>query len=112
VAVVIQLIALYAPRAPSEGGRYHLDKLVHAAIFAAVVWTGRRAGLPFRWLVLACAVHGPLSEWIQGHFLPHRDGNVPDAIADLIGVAIGAVLPQRRRGGERRGGPRRERMRG
>jgi VanZ family protein len=104
IAVVVQLIALYLPRAPSEGGGHGVDKVVHAAIFAAVVWTGRRAGLPYVWLVLVCAVHGPLSEWVQSRFLPHRDGSVDDAIADLVGVAIGAVLPTRR-------GPRpRERM--
>jgi VanZ family protein len=74
-----------------------LDKIVHASLFAAVVWTGRRAGLPPVWLILVCAVHGPVSEVIQGHFLPHRDGTVGDALADLTGTAIGALLPIRRR---------------
>jgi VanZ family protein len=96
IAVVVQLVALYVPRAPSEGGGHGIDKVVHAAIFAAVVWTGRRAGLPLLWVVLLCAVHGPVSEWVQSHFLPHRDGSVDDAVADLVGVAIGAVLPTRR----------------
>jgi VanZ family protein len=92
----VQLYALYAPRAPSEGSGWGLDKIVHAALFAAVVWTGRRAGLPPVWLVLLCAVHGPVSELIQAHVLPHRDGTVGDALADLTGTAIGALLPIRR----------------
>jgi VanZ family protein len=71
---------------------------VHASLFAAVVWTGRRAGLPPIWLVLICAAHGPVSELIQAHFLPHRDGTVGDALADLTGTAIGALLPLRRGG--------------
>jgi hypothetical protein len=100
VALAVQLVALYAPRALSEGGGYELDKLVHAAIFAAVVWTGRRAGLPWRWVVLLSAVHAPLSEWAQSQFLPHRDGSVWDAVADLVGVGVGAWLPQRRATGE------------
>jgi VanZ family protein len=101
IAVVVQLLALYVPRAPSEGGGHGVDKVVHAAIFAAVVWTGRRAGLPLLWLVVVSAIHGPLSELIQSHLLPHRDGSVNDALADLVGVAIGAVLPTRRGPGPR-----------
>jgi hypothetical protein len=96
VALAVQLVALYVPRTPSEGGGRGVDKLIHAAIFAAVVWTGRRAGLPIGWVLLLSAVHAPLSEWIQAHFLPDRDGSVTDALADLAGVAIGALLPVRR----------------
>jgi hypothetical protein len=98
VALAGQLIALYAPRTPSEGSGWGLDKIVHAGLFAVVVWTGRRAGLPPVWLVLLCAVHGPVSELIQAHFLPRRDGTVGDAVADLTGTAIGALLPVRHRG--------------
>ena len=92
VALAVQLLALYVPRAPREGGGHGVDKLVHAAIFAAVVWTGRRAGLPLRWVVVLSALHAPFSEWFQAHFEPHRDGSVSDAVADLVGVSIGALL--------------------
>lgn len=108
VALVVQLVALYIPRAPSEGGGHGVDKLVHAAIFAAVVWTARRAGLPYLWVVLLSALHAPFSEWFQSHFEPHRDGSVSDALADLAGVALGAVLPVRR--AARDTGPDRGRM--
>lgn len=100
VALGAQLLALYVPRAPSEGGGHGVDKLVHAGLFAAVVWTGRRAGLPFWWVVVLCALHAPLSEWIQSTLLPHRDGSVDDAVADLVGVVLGVVLPARRPGRE------------
>ncbi len=93
VALAVQLAVLYWPTAPSEGGIDQLDKVVHATVFAAVVWTGRRAGLPPVWLVLVCALHAPVSELAQAHFLPHRDGSVPDALADLVGVGVGALLP-------------------
>jgi VanZ family protein len=98
LALAVQLIALYAPRAPSEGSGWGLDKVVHAALFAAVVWTGRRAGVPAVWLVVICAVHAPVSELVQAHLLPHRDGTVGDALADLAGVAVGALLPIHRSG--------------
>lgn len=95
IALAVQLVALYLPRAPSEGGGHGVDKLVHAAIFGAVVWTARRAGLPLGWVVLLCALHAPLSEWVQSHFLPHRDGSVADALADLAGVLLGSLVPIR-----------------
>jgi VanZ family protein len=98
VVLAVQLVALYAPRAPSEGSGWGLDKIVHAGLFAAVVWTGRRAGAPTFWLVLLCAIHAPVSELVQGYLLPHRDGTVGDAVADLVGVALGAVLPVPRAG--------------
>jgi VanZ family protein len=98
VVLAVQLVALYAPRAPSEGSGWGLDKVVHATLFAAVVWTGRRAGVPPWWLVLLCAVHAPVSELVQGYLLPHRDGTVGDAVADLLGVAVGAFLPVPRAG--------------
>jgi VanZ family protein len=98
LALAAQLIAVYAPEAPSEGGGHGVDKLVHATLFAAVVWTARRVGLPSVWVVVLSAAHAPVSEWGQAHFLPDRDGSVSDAVADLVGVAIGAVLPIRRSG--------------
>jgi VanZ family protein len=98
VALTAQLVALYAPRAPSTGSGFGLDKVVHCLLFAAVVWTGRRAGLPAVWVVVLCAIHAPVSELIQAHLLPHRDGTVGDALADLCGVALGALLPVHRSG--------------
>jgi hypothetical protein len=93
LALCAQLYALYAPRAPSTGSTWGLDKIVHASLFAAVVWTGRRVGLPPVWWIAVCAIHGPVSELVQAHFLPHRDGTVGDALADLAGVAVGSLIP-------------------
>ena len=33
-----------------------------------------------------------LSEVVQGLFLPHRSGDVLDAVADLTGVALGVLV--------------------
>ena len=90
-AVAVQLVVLYAPRAPSTGG-LPIDKLVHAVIFGGVLWLGVLARIPARPLILLLGVHAVLSELIQGALLPHRDGNAWDAAADLTGVLIVTVL--------------------
>ncbi len=101
-AVVVQLVVLYAPRAPSEAGVPGIDKVVHLSVFALVMVAGLRSTAP-RWLVLVLTVvHAPVSEVLQSALLAHRDGNVPDAVADLVGCALGWALVEgwtrRRRG--------------
>ena len=94
LAVVAQLVALYWPRPVDPGTPLPVDKLVHAAIFGAVLWTGVRAGLPLRPLTAVLAVHAGVSEVVQGTMLD-RDGNVPDALADLTGLVIAWLLLRR-----------------
>lgn len=93
LAVLVHLVVLYWPA--SAAGPAGLvpgtDKLVHAAVFAAVAWTGLRAGLPVRWLVAALLGHAVLSEVVQGTLLAERDGDPGDALADAAGV-LAAVL--------------------
>jgi VanZ family protein len=97
-AVAVQLVVLYAPAAPeAPTGGLRVDWLVHFAVFGAVVWTGRQAGLPGGWLVALAALHAPGSEAVQAWLLPDRSGNPSDVLADLVGVAAGAVVPLRRR---------------
>ncbi len=96
VTVAVQLALLYAPSAPSvPTGGVRIDWLVHLAVFAAVTWVGRRAGLPYVPLLVVVAVHAPVSELVQHWWLPHRTGDPTDVLADLAGVALGALLPAR-----------------
>lgn len=98
LAVLAQLVALYWPRPVDVGSGISLDKLVHATIFGAVLWTGVRAGLPAWPLAAVLAVHAGVSEVVQATLLD-RDGNPWDAVADLVGLALaGAAL---RAGGRR-----------
>ncbi len=94
VAVVVQLVVLYAPRAvgPSAG---QADKLVHVAIFAFVAWAGVRAGLPVVPLVVVLAAHAVLSELVQSTLFDERTGDPWDVVADLVGVGLGALLTRR-----------------
>ncbi|HLR97548.1 MAG TPA: hypothetical protein VK053_23710 [Jiangellaceae bacterium] len=94
IAVAVQCLALYVPTTSGlpEGPPYG-DVLVHVVVFAFAVWAGRSAGLPTGWLVGAFASHAVLSEVIQAVWLFDRVGDVTDVVADLVGVAVGAMLP-------------------
>lgn len=95
VALGVQLVLLYWPRAVSTGSGLPWDKLVHALVFGLVLWTGVRAGIPTRpWLVVSL-VHAVLSEVLQGTLLPDRAGDPWDAVADVVGVLLAAALVAR-----------------
>jgi hypothetical protein len=95
-AVLLNLVVLYAPDpgAPPGSG-LGLDKVVHAGIFALLVFTGLRAGLAPRWFLPVVLAHAVISEIIQAAVLPHRAGDPTDALADAVGIALGYVLNRR-----------------
>lgn len=93
LAVVLQLVVVYVPRAPSTvEGVPHLDKLVHLGIFALPVVAGLLARLPALPVVVGLAVHAALSEQLQTWLLPERSGSWTDGVADLLGVLLGVVV--------------------
>ena len=69
LALALQLVVLYAPSSPSGGGVPHLDKAVHAAVFAAVAWAAPRAGVPVVATAVALVAHAVLSEVVQAALL-------------------------------------------
>jgi hypothetical protein len=91
VAVALQLLALYSPHAPPGPQITGLDKVVHMCIFAAPALAALMAGISAPWALGILAVHAPVSELIQHFALPHRTGDVFDAMADLGGVALGSL---------------------
>lgn len=91
VAVAVQLIALYAPRAPAGPQVNGFDKVIHLSIFAAPALLALIVGIRARWALGVLAVHAPISELIQHFALPHRSGDVFDALADLSGVLLGGL---------------------
>jgi hypothetical protein len=92
-AVAVQLVVLYWPRPVDTGGGVGIDKVVHAALFAVVALTGRRAGVPPAWLAGLLLAHAVLSELLQHLVLPNRSGDPWDALADAVGVLVGMLLP-------------------
>jgi VanZ family protein len=89
VALVVQLIAVYAPAGPPGPQVNGLDKVVHVFIFAAPACAALMVGIRARWALGVLAVHAPVSELIQHFLLPHRSGDVLDVLADLSGVVLG-----------------------
>jgi len=96
LALVVQLVALYLPgdaqgliELPSLPGA---DKVVHLLLFAVPVYLfgrlTRRVGL----VASAFAVHAVVSELVQWRFIPSRDGDVLDAVADLVGIGLAVAL--------------------
>ncbi len=97
-ALAIQLWVLYQPGSPypSVMPFPFADKVVHAAVFFLPAVFLR--GLTSRWWpMVLLAVHAPVSELIQITWVPHRSGEIWDAIADLAGLALGVVLGSWRR---------------
>ena len=91
----IHLLALYWPRVDIEGAPQDADKWTHLVLFGAPVAAACLVVGRARWLagvVALFAVHAPLSELVQAQFLPGRSGDPRDALFDVVGVGLGAVV--------------------
>ena len=92
ISVIVQLVVLYAPPGPGDGPFAHSDKMVHLLVFLVPVAVALLAGAA-RWLVVAVfGAHALVSEVVQGVLLPTRSGDAADALADLVGIALGVGL--------------------
>ena len=91
IALAVQLMVLYAPRAPAGPPVNGFDKVIHLSIFAAPVFAALMVGIRARWVLVVLALHAPISELFQHFVLPHRSGDVFDAMADLSGVLLGGL---------------------
>ena len=76
-----------------------LDKIVHIVLFGGFVWLwcyyyqARPAALQqlirrFFYIFVAAAVYGIGMEYVQKYFIPLRDFDEADIIADLIGASL------------------------
>ena len=98
-AVLLNLLVLFAPRAPSVStGGLPVDKVVHLLVFAWPTVALIGAGLPRRWVLLGMVAWAPFSELVQRLLLDHRSGDPLDMLVDLLGVAVGAWLTRPRPG--------------
>jgi VanZ family protein len=95
--LIVQLVLLYWPRTTQPSGGLPWDKIVHALIFGLVMYTGVRAGLPWRAWLAVTLVHAGLSETLQHWLLPNRSGDVWDALADAVGAVVAAWIVRPRR---------------
>ena len=89
--VALQLCAVYWPSVDVQGPVSWTDKAVHALLFLVPTVAGLLAGLRPAYVIAALALHAPVSELLQHLVLPHRSGDVWDAVANLAGVVLGVT---------------------
>lgn len=95
LAIGLQLWGLYAPEAPDSGDLPGSDKLGHVLMFALVMASGVVAGIPAALLAVVLVLQAVVSETVQGMLLSMRSGDVWDAVADLVGIALGWAIAHR-----------------
>jgi VanZ family protein len=93
VAVLLSLAVLFAPSAEVPSTPPGVDKLVHAALFAALASTGRWAGISRGVLAPLLVLYAAASEVVQG--MIGRDAAVGDWVADVVGLLLALLLWQR-----------------
>ena len=80
---------------------HNSDKLVHATLFACMGFLAVRGWAQRRqlaWVLLGVMWLAPQTEWLQA-YIPGRGASLADALADVLGLAVGvagAVLLRRR----------------
>ncbi|GAA4408302.1 hypothetical protein GCM10023168_25440 [Fodinibacter luteus] len=92
LAVLVQLVVLYAPSGPGGPLFPHADKVAHVLVFLAPTALALLAGLRSAVVVAVLAGHAVLSEVVQAAVLPTRAGDPADVLADLVGVALGVLV--------------------
>ena len=97
LVVLLSLWMLFSPGSTVPSGPPYSDKVVHTLLFAALAWTGLRAGLRPAALLVALAAYAGVSEVLQSVLPIHRDGDVADAAVDLAGILLGTVVARRLR---------------
>lgn len=92
VTVLVSLAVLFAPPADVPTTPYGVDKVVHAALFAALAFTARWAGVGRGVTAALTVVYAGVSEVLQGTHLVGRDASLGDWLADVVGVLAGLLL--------------------
>ena len=99
--LILVLISIPGNMIPQEQKFFvpDFDKLIHAVLFGTLVWlwchyyhrkwiAGKKLARQFFYVFLAAALYGFGTEILQKYFIPMRDYDNVDIIADLTGAAI------------------------
>ena len=89
LSLLVSLLVLFTPAPDVPQGPDGVDKVIHVALFAALAFTGRYAGVPGRWLVPALLAYGGISEPLQSLPGIDRSTSLADWGADAVGVTLG-----------------------
>ena len=100
VTFVVALIVLFTPASGVPSSFQHSDKIIHCILFAALAYTSRLAGIGWVKTALWVSAFAVMSEFLQAILPLGRSGSAADALADVVGIALGLVaasrvLPQR-----------------
>jgi VanZ family protein len=90
--LVLSMLGFFTPSSDLPAGPPVSDKLEHAAIFVALVLTGRLAGFRLDRLLRGLLGYALLTEALQAVLPIHRDGDWRDVAADVIGMLIGVAV--------------------
>jgi len=91
LALAVHLWGLYTTSPPDAGALSFpgIDKVAHVVLFAVPTWALLRV-VPNQWFALVpMLLHVPVSELVQANVLANRGGEWWDAVAGLVGVAVG-----------------------
>ena len=88
-ALFALVISLVPPPAPGAEQMFGFDKLLHAFVYAGLMFCYSKAYARWLWLVSALALvgYGGFVELLQ-QFTPDRSASLLDAIANLLGISI------------------------
>jgi hypothetical protein len=92
VVVLISLAVLFTPADGVPFAPPGVDKVVHAALFAALAVTGRWAGIGRPPLGILLVLYAAASEVLQGVMPIDRSASVADWLADVAGVLLGLAV--------------------
>jgi hypothetical protein len=92
VVVLISLAVLFTPADGVPFAPPGVDKVVHAALFAALAVTGRWAGIGRPPLGILLVLYAAASEVLQGVMPLDRSASVADWLADVAGVLLGLAV--------------------
>ncbi|MFT4295294.1 MAG: VanZ family protein [Micropruina sp.] len=92
LALAAHFYGLYAPVEPGAVELFpYADKVLHFLGFAAPTTLAVLLSRHW-WPTVVFAGHAVLSEIIQASWLPGRDGDITDVMADLAGVLVAVVV--------------------
>jgi len=101
--IIFILLTIPGSLLPSESGFKipDFDKYVHIGIFCVfvVLWsfyfaakTGKKNRSIFFVIFISACLYGITMEYVQKYFIPRRDFDVEDILADIIGSALGSIM--------------------
>ncbi|GAB3015962.1 hypothetical protein GCM10027051_20080 [Niabella terrae] len=103
-AIVLVLLALPGDAFQQEESflsKIYFDKLVHLGLFALLVLTwcwgiynrypSGRLMKTFLWICICSILFGYLMELVQKYWVPNRDYDLWDVVADAAGALIGLI---------------------